>query len=122
MTTHSDEINLRALAAAMKDVRAPTVAAWARVRAALALPMPIRRLSLRPMMASLTVVVAFVIFSQVGLINALAHPTVTAGIVPGPHAHIASGTPAAGIAAPVATTTPQPASDAVPIPLPPGRS
>ncbi|MGQ0604889.1 MAG: hypothetical protein ACT4QE_24675 [Anaerolineales bacterium] len=130
MTTQTDDTTLRALAAAVKDVRVPTSAAWARVCAALASPTLgeprsgslMRPLSLRPMMASLTVVTAFFVFSQFGLINALVYPTVTAGVVPGPR--ITNGTPVAGLALPAATTTPQPAtsSDAVPIPLPPNGS
>lgn len=123
MTTQTDDTTLRALAAAVKDVRVPTSAAWARVCVALASPkLGARPLCLRPMMASLTVVMAFFVFSQFGLIQALVYPTVTAGVVPGPY--ITASTPIAGLALPVATITPQPASasDVAPIPLPPAGS
>lgn len=143
MTAHTDDVTLRALAAAVKDVRVPTSAAWARVCAALAKPTlgealraslnasnagvafasPKRRLSMRPMMASMSVVAAFFVFSQFGLINVLAYPTVTAGVVPGPRVTI--GTPVAGLVLPAATATPQPATiqqSGDPIPLPPDRS
>ena len=70
-------------------------------------------------MASLTLVTAFFTISQFGLINALAHPTVTAGVVPAPQ--VAASTPVAGLVVPSATATPQPTGDAAPIPLPPGR-
>lgn len=122
MTLHSDDPSLHSLAGAVKDIRIPTRAAWLGVRAtmrAAVTPAP-RRFAFRSAMASVSAIVAFFVFSQVGFINALADPTVTAGFVPAPRA--ALSTPVASLPQPAATMTPQPGTAVVPIPLPPDRS
>jgi hypothetical protein len=122
MSWHSDDPSLRVLAGAVNDIHSPTRAAWLGVRAtmrAAVIPAP-RRFALRSVMASVSAIAAFFVFSQASLINALADPTVTAGFVPAPQ--VALSTPVASVAQPAATMTPQPGTNVAPIPLPPARS
>jgi hypothetical protein len=123
MTTfQSEETSLRVLTSAVKEAPISTRAAWGRVRRALYAPAtPRRPLTLRPLAASMSVLLAFFFLSQVGLINRLTYPTVTANFIPAPHAVISTPVAAQPAARPGATATPR-ADVIAPIPLPPNNS
>jgi hypothetical protein len=120
-----DDATLEALASALKKIPVPTEHAWqrvwTRVRSDVARPTP-----RWPVAASLSLVTALLVVSNLGLTGSLAGATAAVATIPGPH--IALQTPARDVTgAPVASTSsatmpgdrPGRASTPQPNPLPP---